>query len=307
MTIYLDIVMLENICMNYIILFTTGYIMKNKIRQWRLIASATIGGIYAIVSYLDILPIYSTIVMKIILSIIMVYIGYKAKSIKVLIKQLIIFYLTSFVFGGCAFALLYFIRPQDILVRNGIYIGTYPLKIALLGGIIGFVITQIAFKIVKTKFKKKDMIYNVKISIENKTETFLAMLDTGNLLKDPITKIPVIIVEKNKLYSILPDLLLDNVENLLGGEQVNNIDELGEKEYLKKIRILPFSSIGKQKGIMLGIKADWILIEKEESQIKKDAIIGISMQKIGNGYSALFGLDLLEGSEENEFTADIKA
>ncbi len=42
MTIYLDVVLLENLCMNYIILFATGYIMKVKTKQWRLIVAATI-------------------------------------------------------------------------------------------------------------------------------------------------------------------------------------------------------------------------------------------------------------------------
>ena len=33
MTVYVDVVLLENLCMNYIILFGTGYIIKLKIRQ----------------------------------------------------------------------------------------------------------------------------------------------------------------------------------------------------------------------------------------------------------------------------------
>lgn len=40
MTIYLDVVLFENLCMNYIILFATGYIMKIKIKQLRLIISS---------------------------------------------------------------------------------------------------------------------------------------------------------------------------------------------------------------------------------------------------------------------------
>ena len=40
MTIYLDVVLLENLCMNYIILFATSYIMKIKTKQWRLIISS---------------------------------------------------------------------------------------------------------------------------------------------------------------------------------------------------------------------------------------------------------------------------
>ena len=307
MTIYLDVVLLENLCMNYIILFATGYIMKIKMKQWRILISSLIGGIYSIVAYLEILPIYSNLFMKIILSIIMVYFAYNAKGVKILSKQLLIFYLTSFVFGGCAFALLYFIKPKNILIKNGVYVGTYPLKIVLLGGIVGFIVTHIAFKIVKNKLKKKDMIYTATIKIGEKETTLTAMLDTGNLLRDPISKIPVVVVEREKLYDILPAELLNNVENLVGGEQTKKIEEIEEKEYLTKLRIIPFSSIGRKNGLLIGIKADTITIQKEEIETRKNVIIGIFPEKLSNNYSALFGLDLLERSEDNEFVTNIKA
>lgn len=295
MTVYLDVVLLENLCMNYIILFATGYLMKIKMKQLKLILSSLLGGIYAVVAYLEILPIYSSFGMKIILSIIMVYIAFHAKGIKSLCKQLIIFYLTSFAFGGCAFALLYFVRPQDILMRNGVYVGTYPLKIALLGGIIGFIVVHISFKTVKTKLRKKDIIYLVKIKIGEKILEVKAMLDTGNMLKDPISGMPVIVIEKSKLYSLLPNKLLDNIEKMIGGESI--INEIEEKDILTRFRMIPFSSVGKQNGIMLGFKADKIEIEKDEGiQTKKDVIIGIfnnTLSKNGS-YTALIGLDMLE-------------
>lgn len=301
MTVYLDVVLMENLCMNYIILFATGYIMKIKMNQLRLVASSLLGGIYAVVAYLEILPIYSSFGMKIILSILMVYIAFHSKNIKNLCKQLVFFYLTSFAFGGCAFALLYFIKPQNILMRNGVYVGTYPIKIALLGGIVGFIITHIAFKIVKTKLRKKDMIYEIKIKIGEKKLDVKAMLDTGNLLKDPISGMPVVVVEKKQLYSLLPTKLLDNIDKLIGGEGESLLDQIEEKEVLTRFRMIPFSSVGKQNGLMLGFKADQVVIEKEDgSQIKEDVIIGIFNQTLSKtqNYSALIGLDLLE--EKNE-------
>lgn len=305
MTVYLDVVMLENLCMNYIILFATGYIMKIKMKQLSIVASSILGGIYAVVSYMEILPIYSSFVMKILLSVIMIYIAFKPKGIKQLLKQLVIFYLTSFAFGGCAFALLYFIKPQNILMRNGVYVGAYPIKIALLGGIVGFIITYIAFKVVKTKFHQKDMLYEIQIKIQEKTVKAKAMLDTGNLLKDPISGMPVVIVEKKLLYPLLPVKLLDNIDKFLGGDAENLLDEIEEKEMLTRFRMIPFSSVGKQNGLMLGVKADKVLVQKEEGEDEiQNVIIGIfsqTLSKNGN-YSALIGLDLLEGrSKENEF------
>lgn len=309
MTVYLDIVLIENLCMNYIILFATGYLMKIKMKQLRLIVSSMLGGIYAVIAYLEILPIYSSFGMKVVLSILMVYIAFKPKGVKILSKQLIIFYLTSFVFGGCAFALLYFVRPQDILMRNGVYVGTYPIKIALLGGIVGFIITYVAFRIVKTKLRRKDILYNIEITLQGKRLKVKAMLDTGNLLKDPISKMPVIVVEKEQLYSLLPIQLLDHIEEWIGGDE-KFLNQIEEKELIARFRIIPFSSVGKQNGLMLGFKADQVEIEKEEgTQIRKNVIIGIFNQNLSRDkrYSALIGLDLLEErSESNELITNPK-
>lgn len=308
MSIYIDIVLLENIFMNYIILFATGYIMKLPMNYLRILISSLLGGCYAIITYLGILPIYSHIIMKIILSISMVYVAFNGKTFKSFLKQLILFYLISFAFGGCALALLYFIKPENIFVKNGVYVGTYPLKIALLGGIVGFIITYIAFKVVKTKLSKKDIFYDIKITIEDKSVKVKAMLDTGNMLKDPITQMPVIVVEKEKLYEVLPASFLNQIETLVGGEEQELKCSSEEEKYLQKIRIIPFHSVGKQNGLMMGIKADKVEILQEQEIEQSNVIVGIFYQKFSknNRYSALIGLNLFERSETNEFIANSK-
>lgn len=250
-TIYLDVILLENMCMNYIILFTTGIILKTKINQIRIILASLLGGVYAIFSFAPIIEVYSNFIFKILLSITMIYIAFNAKNMKLLLKEIILFYLISFAFGGCAFCLLYFIKPQDILMRNGYLTGTYPIKIALLGGIVGFIIVNIAFKMVKGKISKKDMFCEIEILFKDKSALIKAMIDTGNMLKDPISGMPVIVVEKGKLEDIIPKKIIDNLHSILEGGKDNVLTE--EKEYLPKFRVIPFSSLGKQNRFVIGI------------------------------------------------------
>lgn len=203
MTIYLDIVMIENVIMNYVILYVTAFLYKTKIRHFRILISSIIGGIYAVVSFIQILQIYSTITLKVILSIVMIYIAYNSKNLKILLKELLLFYLISFAFGGIAFALLYFVKPQDILMRNGLYIGTYPIKIVFLGGIVGMAMIRLAYVTIKGKLSKKDMFCKISFSIMQKGKEITAIIDTGNLLKEPITANPVVVVEKSSLIRYL--------------------------------------------------------------------------------------------------------
>lgn len=293
MTIYIDVVLIENLIMNYIILLATGVILKNKIKHIRLIIAGLIGAIYSILTYVITIGIYSNFFFKLLLSVMMIYVAFNPQNVKNMWKALISFYLTSFVFGGAAFALIYIVKPQEILMRNGLFLGTYPLKNVLLAGIIGFLIIITTFKIVKTKITKKDIYKEIKIYIDEKVIKINAMLDTGNMLKEPITGVPVIIVEKSILYELLPKELLDNINQILGGD-LENISENIKEKYLNKLKFIPFSSLGKQNGMILGIKPDYIeIIEEQNISKSKNMIVGIyekSLTKDGR-YRALMGIE----------------
>jgi len=176
----------------------------------------------------------------------MVYVAFIPKNLKLLFKYIIIFYLTSFVFGGCAFFLLYYIKPQEILYKNGFLTGTYPIKIAFLGAIVGLAIVSIAFKIIKNRLSKSDMFCDIKIKYKSKYVTIHAMIDTGNLLKDPITRRPVAVVEKEKLKEIIEQDVLNGLEEIINGTNENLVEKIGE-EYISRFRLIPFSSIRKTK------------------------------------------------------------
>lgn len=303
MTIYIDVVLIENLIMNYIILLATGMILKVKIKNIRLIFASLLGAIYSIVSYSGFLEIYSTFALKIILSIIIVYVAYNPQTVKKMWKELLFFYLTSFVFGGVAFALIYIIKPQEIFMKNGLFLGTYPLKTVILGAVVGFVLTISAFNLIKKKISKKDLICRVEIVLNKiKIET-KALIDTGNMLKEPITNTPVMVIEHTLLYNIIPKEILNHLEEIIGGD-FKNIPEKIKNEYISKLKLIPFSSLGKQNGMLIGIKADYIKIEKGEEKeeegedeiIKKENIIlGIynkSLTKKGE-YRAIIGMELI--------------
>ena len=132
----------------------------------------------------------------------------------------------------------------------------------------------------------------------------IAILDTGNMLKDPITNSPVIIVEKDKLKDIFPNIILDNLSNIVGGDMPKELYENESMKYITKFRVIPFKTIGKENGLLLGFKVNKVKIEIDEtSKIINNVIVGIYDSKLSKKetYSALIGIDILEGSENNEY------
>lgn len=302
MTIYLDIVLLENILLNYIIILSTAIISKEKINFIRIILSSVMGGICAIVTYIiDSSTVYG-ILIKVAISIIMIRIAFKNSRIKKLFKLLMFFYLVSFTFGGIAFMLLFFINPQNIKINDNRLVGIYPLKVTILAGLVGFVIISIVAQIIKNKMTKNSMICDLEIFYKGKYKKISTMLDTGNLLKEPISNADVIVVEKESLNEILNKEFLENIESIMKGKYLE-----AENLYFHKLKIIPFSSLGNDNGLLIGFKPDYIKIYYEEEIIREDVLIGIYDGKLTrNGmYTSLIGLDILEIGNKRKIKENI--
>lgn len=139
------------------------------------------------------------------------------------------------------------------------------------------------------------MFCNVRLNLNKQYVHIKAIIDSGNFLKDPIRKTPVIVVEKQALINLIPNCILHNIDKIINGEEI----ELGD--YISKIRLIPFTSLGRENGILLGIRADSVFIEMEERNIVvENIIIGVyngTLNREGK-YSALVGLDLVDRMED---------
>lgn len=104
------------------------------------------------------------------------------------------------------------------------------------------------------------------------------------------------VVENAKMIDVLPDELIELINKIEGGEAIEDYNES------LKIRLIPFSSLGKQNGILVGVKVKKAIITfKEKEEWIDNIIVGIYNKRFtkDNSYNALIGLDIVEaGSEE---------
>ena len=270
MTIYLDIVFFENLLLNYIILVATAIISKCKIKKIKIFLASIFGSSYAILNYIIKLTTFQNLCLKVFISSFMILVAFENKKLKTFLKNLTMFYLTSLTFGGAAFMLLFFISPENIIYENGHFVGTYPLKIAIYGGILGFIIIAIVSKIIKNRLSASNMLCEMDIVYNGKIAKLKTLIDSGNLLKEPISKEDVVIVEKSSLKDIVDMDILNNIDNIINGKWIGNMEE---KMYNYKFKIIPFSSLGNENGVLLGFKPDYIKIYDEEEYVKKNVVI----------------------------------
>ncbi len=296
MTVYVDVVLLENISMNYIILLASSLIGNRKVNFLKVLMASFIGGIYSIVNYVLDISFISNILFKIFISVIMIQMAFSNRNFKTFFKQLMLFYLVSLTFGGAAFMLLFFVNPSGIIFENGHLVGTYPIKIAILGGIVGFTIITIVSNFLRKVINEQ--ICEIEIFYQGKNTKIKTFIDSGNLLKEPISHADVIVVEKESLKNIVDSQFLDSTENILKGNMISN----GTDIIKNKIKIIPFSSLGNENGMLVGFKPDYIKIYNDEIKITKNVIVGIYNGKLTktNLYTSLIGLNILKESDVDD-------
>lgn len=287
---YVDVLIVENFIINYFILSITSKFSKLKTTRLRLALGSLIGALYIFVVFFPSFKMFFTVSMKIAVSVLMVTIAFTPDKFKFFLKALGIFYIISFAFGGAAFALFYFMGKGSV-VNGTFYIRDFPVSLLITAFAVGYILLNYCWSYIQSKVLSDNFLYKVTIEMGEKQVGIDAILDTGNSLKDPVTNFPVIVVEYEALRDILPENLHAVFNN--NGQDVDftklyqAVDDTG---WMLRVRLIPYSSLGKQNGMLVGIKPDMVrLWSKKNSREIKDVIIGIYNNKISQdgGYRGL--------------------
>lgn len=307
MVAYLDLIILENLTMNYLILYTTGKILGRKIKIGRLLISSIIGAIYVFSIYINI-PTFLINISKILISFLLVKVAFNSKRLKKIKNEAVLFFIVSFVYAGCALGFIHFAKPNIIYIVNGVIIGgEYIFELVLLSTIISCVLIKISMKIVKIrqKFSKGEIICEAVVINNEKQINISALVDTGNLLTDPVSKSPVIVSQLDKIEPIIPNESLVEIMYMMGGDAVK-----GQHAHDARIRVIPYVSVGNTNGIMIAYKVDCVKVEYQDQIYEiENALIGFCREALSknNKYSALIGLKVLEGGNvKDESNTDIE-
>ena len=89
-------------------------------------------------------------------------------------------------------------------------------------------------------------------------------LDTGNQLQDPLTQRPVVVAE----YTLLREHMPKDVQEVLdaAGSVDDCLEAMTATSWSHRLRIIPFTSIGRRHGLLLGIRCDEVLVDISTSQ-----------------------------------------
>lgn len=199
---YLDIIIIVNGVMDAFLLGFTAHLLRRKIRWPGMLAAVIIGELPIIVILWD-SPVLIALA-KVLTPPAMVAVGLRTRSLAELAKGLLFFSLLAAVCGGIYYAAAGWFgigADKAYLEMSDLWI--LPVMALLLTA---------GCKIWERLHKQNAFLDNVLYEAElffgnDKQITVKALLDTGNELRDPLTGSPVMILEEQKVITLLPPVV----------------------------------------------------------------------------------------------------
>lgn len=284
--VYIDVLILENTVMNYVILHITSIAVSSRVKWYRLLSGALIGTLYAVIS-LWLSVFLHALIAKILLSAVMVTVTFFPRNIKTFARISACFYGVTFLFAGISFALL--------IAGPVKYTGNILATVC-----VGYIIVMSLAGYVKRRHMASDVSADVFIQFDKEYGEGVwlpAIIDSGNLLRDPFSGDPVIVAELDALEKELPCELYEILRN----KNTDILDDASAvsdaKGWENRFRLIPYNALGNENGILPGFKADIVRVNngKRDSAELRGVIVCLYEKALSEDkqYRALLAPDMI--------------
>jgi stage II sporulation protein GA (sporulation sigma-E factor processing peptidase) len=311
LTVYLDVIWALNLTFDSLLLYLTSIFLKKRIRIWRLLAGGFVGSLIILLSFTPLHTYSNHPVAKLLFSVVMVLIAFGYKRLSYFIKALMTLYVATFLIGGTLIGVHYFVQYDSelttkVLLTNAKGFGD---PISWLFVLLGFPIAwHFSKKNVESMEMTKiqyDQVVDVTLKIDSNTFVFKGLVDSGNQLYDPLSKLPVMFVSiKNQLEGITEPIkkMAEDPESLIMGNEELPV------EWQNKLRIVPCRVVGQEHQLIVAVKPDTILIElKGDQYICEKGLVSFTMQQLSadDAFQCIVHPKMLTGPKQQSETVKV--
>ncbi len=281
-TVYLDSVFFLNGLMDYLLLLVAARIAGIPLCRRRYVLGALVGAVYAVGVFLPGLHWLGEPPVKAAVLVVMAVAAYGRQQR--MLRLTLLFAAVSCAMAGCVLTLS-LVAGSRVPVQQGIFYTDVDGTVLLTAAAAAYFLTRLLLRGI-LRHGVEGTRFPVRLCVSGRVTTCTALHDTGNGLRDPLDDRPVLVLSPSVAKSALPR----EVEELLTPEALAAPDELLQS-ILKKApalapRLLPYRSVGKERGLMLTLRSDWMEVGGRSYTGQRFAL---SPTEVGTDYSALWG------------------
>ena len=202
-TVYADVMLALNFFINYFLLLSVGRIMKSSISRTRICLGAAFGAACSLTLFLPPLPFVLGCLIKLIISSGMIRISFRLKNLHDFWHCLLVTCAVTFGFGGAMLALWLTLAPGGMVYRNGtVYFSLSPAFIIFVT-VACYTVITLAGKICR-RLELNSASCRAVVRCGGNERPLRLMCDTGNLLTEPFSGLPVIVARRSALGCVIP-------------------------------------------------------------------------------------------------------
>lgn len=297
--IWIDVLMIQIVAafvFDYLLLWATSEVGRVKTTAARLAAASLLGCGYFLVHSLalqGVIPYYGLVRLLpivVLVSAAMLLVAFGPLPLRRLLAAAAYFYGIGFAGAGAGTAASFLVGSPHA-----------PNQVAgfvVAGGAI-LLIAELGWGVVQRRLWQQLYQMPLEIQFDGDLSRVSALVDTGNRLRDPLTGHPVVVVEQATLARLLPPELQPAVEQMEAGDLTGVSRLLASERWSSRFRVIPFSSIGRRHGLMIGFRPDAVRLVIDGRAIAAgDCIIAVYKGPLDpdGAYEALIHPELVQAA-----------
>ncbi len=199
LTIYVDVLIILNVYVNYFLLRTTAKLNRSPLRIWRCIAASFYGSLFSLMILAPKLPVLLSLGIKTAGAFTIVIAAFGVHGSRRLMKNTFTFFAVNFIFAGVIYAVYSWLKPQFMHFSNSCFYIDFSLLLLV-------TVTAVLYGAVCLfrRFTAPPCFDDTQVMIRcgGKVSAIEGLADTGNALIDCFTGRPVMICSREDIGDI---------------------------------------------------------------------------------------------------------
>lgn len=263
-TVYGDILFFVNFCMDFQCLFLTAKLLHRPFPLWRSLLASTLGALYACVAlFLSVSGAFAFVADCGVCLLMCVCVFWSARlSMRSLLFSFAVYFGASAAVGGVMSGMAALLSHMEMPIGTEgaeLSSGAFFL-LALLGGAATF----LWGKVCQRRAKGRRAL--LELTLDGEMRTFHCMVDTANLLRDPVGGRPVALIDAAAAGGFLPKPLLETASGGCSGIAALPV------ELARRVRLIPANTATGQ-GTLLAVAPDEAFLDAGHGRVQVELLV----------------------------------
>lgn len=281
--IYVDTLFLLNALVDYLLLLSAARLAGEPLRRLRFALGGALGGLYAVAIFLPGLTFLAHPMCRLASAALMLLASYGGS--RRLLRQGLLFVALTCAFGGGVVA-IGLLGGTGLSLGSGVFYSALDLKVVLLSAAVCYGVLTLVFRRLARHSGADGELVDIKLTLGERSAALTALVDTGNTLTDPVSGRPVVVAEGERAAVLFPREHRPGPADLR--DPTAALTRLGTGEWRSRFRLLPYRSVGVERGLLLAVRADAL---EKNGRRRGPVLVALSPTPVsdGGGYQALIG------------------